>query len=59
MDTYSLLALFTFLLSLIALAFLAKLFRDLIRKQIDDRIKQIIPIKAIRERIGVRIKLRK
>ena len=38
---------------------LSQLFRNLIRKQIDDQMKDMIPIKAIRERIGIRIKLRK
>ena len=30
-----------------------------IRKQIDDQMKEMIPVKAIRERIGIKIKLRK
>ena len=59
MDTYSLIALGTVLLSLLALVWLSQLFRNLIRKQIDDQMKDMIPIKAIRERIGIRIKLRK
>jgi len=59
MDTYSLIALGTLVLSLLILVLLSQLFRNLIRKQIDDQMKDIIPIKAIRERIGIRIKLRK
>ena len=59
MDTYSLIALGTFVLSLLILVLLSQLFRNLIRKQIDDQMKDMIPIKAIRERIGIRIKLRK
>ena len=59
MDTYSLIALGTIVLALLFLVLLSKLFRNLIRKQIDDQMKDVIPIKAIRERIGIRIKLRK
>ena len=59
MSTYSLIALVTLLVSLLILVFLSQLFKNLIRKQIDDRMKDMIPIKAIRERIGIRIKLRK
>ena len=56
MDAYSLIALGTIILSLFSLVLLSKLFRNLIRKQIDDQMKDMIPIKAIRERIGIRIK---
>ena len=59
MDAYSLIALGTIILSLFILVLLSQLFRNLIRKQIDDQMKDFIPIKAIRERIGIRIKLRK
>jgi len=59
MDTFSLIALGTIVLSLFSLVLLSKLFRNLIRKQIDDQMKDMIPIKSIRERIGIRIKLRK
>ena len=59
MDTYSLIALGTVVLSLLVLVWLSQLFRNLIRKQIDDQMKDMIPIKSIRERIGIRIKLRK
>ena len=59
MDTYSLIALVTLVVSLFILVLLSQLFRNLIRKQIDDQMKDMIPIKAIRERIGIRIKLRK
>ena len=59
MDSYSLIALVTLVLSLLTLVLLSQLFRNLIRKQIDDQMKDMIPLKAIRERIGIRIKLRK
>ena len=59
MDTFSLIALGTLVLSFLTLILLTQLFRNLIRKQIDDQMKDMIPIKAIRERIGIRIKLRK
>jgi len=59
MDAYTLIALGTLVLSLLILVLLYQLFRNLIRKQIDDQMKDMIPIKAIRERIGIRIKLRK
>ena len=59
MDTYSLIALGTLVVSLLFLVLLSQLFRNLIRKQIDDQMKDMIPIKAIRERIGIKIKLRK
>ena len=59
MDTYSLIALGTLVASLLILVLLSKLFSNLIRKQIDDQMKDMIPIKAIRERIGIRIKFRK
>ena len=59
MDTYSSIALGILVLSLLILVLLSQLFRNLIRKQIDDQMKDMIPIKSIRERIGIRIKLRK
>ena len=59
MDTYSLIALGTLVVSLLILVLLSKLFRNLIRKQIDDQMKEMIPIKAIREKIGIKIKLRR
>ena len=59
MDSYSFIALVTLVLSLLTLVLLSQLFRNLIRKQIDDQMKDMIPIKSIRERIGIRIKLRK
>ena len=59
MDSYSLIALVTLVLSLLTLVLLSQLFRNLIRKQIDDQMKEMIPVKAIRERIGIKIKLRK
>ena len=59
MDSYSLIALVSLVLSLLTLVLLSKLFRNLVRKQIDDQMKDMIPIKSIRDRIGIRIKLRK
>ena len=59
MDTFSLIALGTLVLSILFLFLLFQLFINLIRKQIDDQMKDIIPIKAIRKKIGIRIKLRK
>ena len=59
LDTYSLIALGTLVFSFLILVWLSQLFRNLIRKQIDDQMKDMIPIKAIRERIGIRIKWRK
>ena len=59
MDPYSLIALGILVLSLLTLILLSQLFRYLIKKQIDDKMKDMIPIKFIRERIGIRIKLRK
>ena len=59
MDTFSLIVLGTLLLLLMTLIVLSQLFRNLIRKQIDDQMKGMIPIKAIRERIRIKVKLRK
>ena len=59
MDSYSLIALVTLVISLLTLVLLSQLFRNLVRKQIDDQMKDMIPIKSIRDRIGIRIKLRK
>ena len=59
MDTYLLIVFGSLVLSIFILALLSKLFSNLIRKQIDDQMKDMIPIKAIRDRIGIRIKLRK
>ena len=56
MDSYSFIALGTLVLSPLTLVLLSQLFRNLIRKQIDDQMKDMIPIKSIRERIGIRIK---
>ena len=59
MNTYSIMAFGTLVSSLVTLILLSQLFSNLIRRQIDDQMKDMIPIKAIRERIGIRIKLRK
>ena len=58
-DTYTFIALGILVLSLLILFLLSQLFRNLIRRQIDDQMKEMIPIKAIRKRIGIRIKFRK
>ena len=59
MDTLSVISLVTLVLSFLTLVLLSQLFRNLVRKQIDDQMKDMIPIKSIRDRIGIRIKLRK
>ena len=59
MDTFSLIGLGAILLSLLTLVILFRTFRSLIKRQIDEQMKVMIPIKAIRERIGIRIKFRK
>ena len=59
MDTFSLIVFETLVLLVSTLIFLSLLFRNLIRKQIDDQMKEMIPVKAIREQIGIKIKLRK
>ena len=59
MDTYSLIATAAIVLSLMTLVILLLMFRNLINRQIDNQMKEMIPIKAIRERIAIRIKLRK
>ena len=59
LDNYSLIAMGSILLSLLTLLVLSLLFRYLIKRQIDEQMKDMIPIKAIRERIGIRIKFRK
>tara|TARA_B100000427_G_C15103211_1_gene418100 strand:+ start:343 stop:522 length:180 start_codon:yes stop_codon:yes gene_type:complete len=56
MDTSSLFALVLLALSLLILFILFQLLRALIRKQIDDQMKDMIPIQAIRKRVGIRIK---
>jgi hypothetical protein len=59
MDTFSLIVFVTLVLLVSTSIFLSLLFRNLIRKQIDDQMKEMIPVKAFRERIGIKIKLRK
>ena len=56
MDTFSLFAFGLLALSLLILFILFQLLRALIRKQIDDKMKDMIPIQAIRKRVGIRIK---
>ena len=59
METFPLFALGLLALSLLILFILFKLLRALIRKQIDDQMKDMIPIQVIRKRVGIRIKWRK
>ena len=59
MNAYSLIAIGILLFSLLNLVFLFKLITNLIRKQIDYRIDDLIPIKGIRERLGIKIKFKK
>ena len=59
MYTYSLIALVILVFSLWNLLSFLKLIRNLIRKQIDCPIKDLIPIKGIRERLGIRLKFKK
>ena len=56
MDINSLLALVIIFSSLIILFILSQLLKSLISKQIDQKMKDIIPVKAIRERVRIRIK---
>ena len=58
MDIYLFTAFGAIVLALLTLLKLSQLFRNLIKEQIDKQMKDMIPIKAIRERIGIRIKLR-
>ncbi len=59
MDTYSSFALEIIIVSFLILFVLTKLLRSLIRKQINEQITDMIPIKSIRKRVGIRIKWRK
>ena len=59
MDIYSLFILGAIFLFLIILFILIRFLRILIRKQIDDQMKEMIPINSIRKRVGIRIKWRK
>ena len=59
MDTFSLIALGNLVFSHLNLLSLVKLIRNLIRKQIHCQIKDLIPIKGIRERVGFRLKFKK
>ena len=59
MDIYSLFVLGTIVLFLLILFILIRFLRILIRKQIDDQMKEMIPLNSIRKRVGIRIKWRK
>ena len=56
MHTYSFFVFGVLVLSLLSLFLLYQLLMSLIKKQIDDQMKDMIPIKAIRKRVGIRIK---
>ena len=58
MDIYLCTLFGAIVLALLALLKLSQLFRNLIKEQIDKQMKDMIPIKAIREKIAIRIKLR-
>ena len=58
MDIYLCTSFGAIVLALLTLLKLSQLFRNLIKEQIDKQMKGIIPIKAIRERIGIRIRFR-
>ena len=58
MDIYSLLALGFLVFGFWILFILSQLLKSLIRKQIDEQMKEMIPIKSIRKRVGIRIKWR-
>ena len=49
---------YTLLISLSLLVPFIQLLRKIVRKQIDDQMKEMIPIKAIRNRIGIKINWR-
>ena len=59
MEIKVLILLTTIVLSLLILFFLSYLLRTLIKQQIDDKMKKMIPINAIRRNIGIKIKWRK
>tara|TARA_B100000700_G_C14938048_1_gene805366 strand:- start:140 stop:319 length:180 start_codon:yes stop_codon:yes gene_type:complete len=59
MDTYSSFVFIAFVLSLLSLFLLSRLLNRLIRKQIDEQMKAMIPIMGIRKRVGIRINWRK
>ena len=59
MDIHSLFVLGTIVLFLLILFILIRFLRILIRKQIDDQMKEMIPINSIRKRVGIRIIWRK
>tara|TARA_Y100001968_G_scaffold88804_1_gene79848 strand:+ start:39 stop:218 length:180 start_codon:yes stop_codon:yes gene_type:complete len=58
MDNDSLVFFGILVLSFLILFKLSQLLRSLIRKQIDEQMKNMIPIKGIRKRVGITIKWR-
>ena len=49
---------YTLVISLSLLFPFIQLLRKIVKKQIDDQMKEMIPLKAIRNRIGIKIKWR-
>jgi len=58
MKTYSLFLFLAIALSLLILFILSQVLRRLIKKQIDEQMKNMIPIKSIRKKVGIKIKWR-
>jgi len=58
MNTNSIIVIAGLVLAFFILFLLSKLLRSLIQKQIDDQLKDMIPIKAIRKRVAIKIKWR-
>ena len=56
MDTPSLFASVALVSAIVILFLLIQLLRNMIEKQIEDQLKYMIPISAIRKRVGIRIK---
>jgi len=56
MDIFSLFVFGTLVLAIYILFLLFQLLKSLIRKQINEQMKEMIPIKGIRKRVGIRIK---
>ncbi len=56
MEKYTLFVLGLFVISFFILYYLIQLLKNLIRTQIDNQMKDIIPIKFVRKRINIKIK---
>tara|TARA_B100000965_G_scaffold342095_2_gene311163 strand:- start:488 stop:667 length:180 start_codon:yes stop_codon:yes gene_type:complete len=59
MDIFSFITSVVIFLSLLILVILLQILRNLIKKQIAEQLKDIIPVKSIRNRVGIRIKWKK